>query len=73
MKYPFQKKSFWIVFSALSLLVLIIHFIEFQNIHMAGSRHSDEIFISLIFSVIIIFVFDYLIHLIFSKPGAKKE
>jgi hypothetical protein len=66
MKYPFEKKSFWIILSALSLVALLI-------IGLNEDSYSHSIrFDSLIISILAIFTFDYLIHLIFSKPETKK-
>jgi len=73
MKYPFYKKSFWIILSALSLLSLIISFAVFQDTldRRVGALSLNQIFVQFIFVIAIAFVADYLGHLIFSKPEKK--
>jgi len=71
MKYPFHKKSFWIILSALSLPVLIFHLSEVSNSNWSGHQSLNQILVSLIFWIIIIVVLDYLGHVIFSIPETK--
>ena len=68
MNYPFQKKSFWIIFLSFSLLLLIISYAELRTLYLSP---VDKIFSFLFFMIAIIFVADYLGHLIFLKPDKK--
>jgi hypothetical protein len=70
MKYPFEKKSFWIIFSVLSLPFLTVYAIKLEE----GARWVAYIIgelLSLLAFLAAIFLFDYLGHLIFSKPETK--
>ena len=74
MKYPFQKKSFWIIFVILFLMIFLFPPIITQggytNWRMLFDIESYEPIEvrMLIFEMIIAFLLNYLGHLIFSKP-----
>jgi len=81
-KYPFLKKSFWIILVALYLIIFLFPpSIESSGL---GSGQMEWIFYfdipayypldirTLIFEMIIAFLLNYLGHLIFSKPEKNK-
>ena len=90
MKYPFQKKSFWIILVvSFSIIFLFPPIIGFKSIR-TPSGCVDFIPISdwkllfaiepnttirltiLIFEIVLVFLINYLGHLIFSKPEINK-
>ena len=75
MKYPFYKKSFWIILSSLALLSLLISYDDFRGAGISDGAYwavpLARIFVEFGFFIAIAFVADYLGHLIFSKPEKK--
>jgi hypothetical protein len=81
MKYPFQKKSFWIILIISYLIIVIFPPSVDLSWHGSGLTlwqffsdipydHPIEVRV-LIFEMIIAFLLNYLGHLIFSKPEKK--
>jgi hypothetical protein len=77
MKYPFQKKSFWIIFAILFLIIFLFPpirsesgYTEWRMLFDIQSYEPTEMRM-LIFELIIAFLLNYLGHLIFAKPGLK--
>jgi hypothetical protein len=78
MKYPFGKKSFWIIFIASYLIIFLFPpSVDHWNGVTQWGFFSDILYAHpievrmLIFEMIIAFLLNYLGHLIFSKPGTK--
>jgi hypothetical protein len=81
MKYPFQKKSFWIILVASFVVIFFIppYYIPIHS--FKGYRfwdffwnisYNDSIHLRmLIFEMVVAFLLNYLGHLIFSKPETK--
>lgn len=74
MKYPFQKKSFWIIFATLLLLIFLFPpvvtdhgWTEWQMFFDIWYSNHIEVR-KLIFETVIAFLLNYLAHLVFSKP-----
>lgn len=81
MKYPFQKKSFWIILVVSFLIIFLyppyyIPVTSFKHYRFWGFfwdiSYNESIHLRmLIFEMVIAFLLNYLGHLIFSKPGTK--
>ncbi|PIV21214.1 MAG: hypothetical protein COS40_08550 [Deltaproteobacteria bacterium CG03_land_8_20_14_0_80_45_14] len=77
MKYPFQKKSFWIIFTILFLMIFLFPpiinrdgYTEWRGVFDIQSYEPTEVRM-LTFEMIISFLLNYLGHLIFLKPEKK--
>lgn len=88
MKYPFQKKSFWIILTG-SLLIIFLFTPTIGLRPTPSSRFplveiSDWTFLFkiqphtvfrpiIIFEIVVAFLLNYLGHLIFSKPAKNQK
>ena len=84
MKYPFQKKSFWIILAVLFLIIFLFppvyyysaldrSMYEFEGwiFFFDLGRYQGIALEMLLFEMIIAFSLNYLGYLIFSKPETK--
>lgn len=75
MKYPFQKKSFWIILTGSFLIIFLFP----PFIYYPGTIIGPYFFISwgpidvriFIFEMVVAFLLNYLGHLVFSKTETK--
>lgn len=78
MKYPFQKKSFWIILAVLFLVIFLFppfyrykDFAGYDFFFYPVGAHYTIALERIIFEMIIAFILSYLVSLIFSKQETK--